>query len=149
MAYLTGGREKGNCVDGNCYILIKNLEAYFRSLQPHFTQMIAFKPTGWTFRTQSSLEQDTSLDAIISTGAGDITVLNPSYDSPILKIYEIPYSEHSSFWELALFIASLDIRRIVPTVNVHDEKVERKWGLCSTNGKKKKKKKKEAEDRCH
>ncbi|KAG1577625.1 hypothetical protein G6F48_012551 [Rhizopus delemar] len=121
------------------HILPENLEAYIRSLQPHFTQMVAFKPTGWTFRT-SSLEQDRSLDAIISAGAADMTVLKSSYESLTLKIYEIPYSEHSSFRELALFIASLDIRRIVPTVNVHNEKSRAKMGSLFDRWQKEKKK---------
>ena len=34
----------------------------------------------------------------------------------------IPYSEHSSFLELAMFVTSLQIGRIIPTVNVGNPK---------------------------
>lgn len=89
--------------------------------------MIAFRPTGWTFRASADphkQQQQGSLDSIIRAGPTDLTAaaLKPSYDTPLVKIYGIPYSEHSSFRELALFIFSLDIHRIVPTVNVYNEK---------------------------
>lgn len=87
--------------------------------------MIAFRPTGWTFRSSSvSQLPNRSLESIIRAGSADITAaaLKPSYESSAITIYGVPYSEHSSFRELALFIASLDIRRIVPTVNVYSEK---------------------------
>lgn len=45
-----------------------------------------------------------------------------------IKIYGVPYSEHSSFRELASFVASLDIRRIVPTVNIHSENSRKRMG---------------------
>ncbi len=107
------------------HIIIQNLEAYYKSLQPHFTQMIAFRPTGWTFRSSSVPKpQNRSLESIIRAGSADFCVaaLKPSYKLSCIKIYGIPYSEHSSFREQALFIVSLDIRRIVPTVNVYNEK---------------------------
>ncbi|CEP18078.1 hypothetical protein [Parasitella parasitica] len=108
------------------HIQAENLEAYFRSLQPHFTQMIAFRPTGWTFRASSDPQlqhQQRSLESIIRARPPDLSAstLEPIYDTPFVKIYGVPYSEHSSYRELALFIASLDIRRIVPTVNVYSE----------------------------
>jgi DNA cross-link repair 1A protein len=113
---------------------IQNLEAYFRSLQPEFTQMIAFRPTGWAFRASADpqkQQQQKSLESIIRARPADLTAaaLKPSYDTPLVKIYEVPYSEHSSFRELTLFLASLDINRIVPTVNVYSEKSRLKMSL--------------------
>ncbi|GAN07834.1 DRMBL-domain-containing protein [Mucor ambiguus] len=116
------------------HIQAENLEAYFHSLQPYFTQMIAFRPTGWTFRASSDpqmQQQQRSLDSIIRARPPDLSAstLKPIYDTPLVKIFGVPYSEHSSFRELALFIASLDIRRIVPTVNVYSEKSRLKMSL--------------------
>ncbi|OAD01134.1 hypothetical protein MUCCIDRAFT_118761, partial [Mucor lusitanicus CBS 277.49] len=102
------------------HIQAENLEAYFHSLQPYFTQMIAFRPTGWTFRASSDPQMQQQQSA---------STLKPIYDTPLVKIFGVPYSEHSSFRELALFIASLDIRRIVPTVNVYSEKSRLKMSL--------------------
>ncbi|KAF1807583.1 DNA repair metallo-beta-lactamase-domain-containing protein [Mucor lusitanicus] len=116
------------------HIQAENLEAYFHSLQPYFTQMIAFRPTGWTFRASSDpqmQQQQRSLESIIRARPPDLSAstLKPIYDTPLVKIFGVPYSEHSSFRELALFIASLDIRRIVPTVNVYSEKSRLKMSL--------------------
>jgi DNA cross-link repair 1A protein len=83
--------------------------------------MIAFRPTGWTFRASADT-QKRSLESIIRARPADLTALKPIYDTPLVKIYGVPYSEHSSFRELALFLASMDIHRIVPTVNVYSEK---------------------------
>ncbi|KAI8047583.1 DNA repair metallo-beta-lactamase-domain-containing protein [Gilbertella persicaria] len=110
------------------HLVPNNLEAYLSSLEPHFSQMIALKPTGWTFQASSdpktkSQQEKRSLETIIKARPPDLvaTSLKPFYDTSRLKMYDIPYSEHSSFRELAMFIASLDIRRIVPTVNVHSQ----------------------------
>ncbi|KAL9550134.1 hypothetical protein MBANPS3_004874 [Mucor bainieri] len=116
------------------HIQAENLEAYFHSLQPYFTQMIAFRPTGWTFRASSDpqmQQQQRSLESIIRARPPDLSAstVKPTYDTPLVKIFGVPYSEHSSFRELALFIASLDIRRIVPTVNVYSEKSRLKMSL--------------------
>ncbi|KAI8645049.1 DNA repair metallo-beta-lactamase-domain-containing protein [Parasitella parasitica] len=128
------GREAQVHVIPLGHIQAENLEAYFRSLQPHFTQMIAFRPTGWTFRASSDPQlqhQQRSLESIIRARPADLgaSTLKPIYDTPLVKIYGVPYSEHSSYRELALFIASLDIRRIVPTVNVYNERSRLKMSL--------------------
>lgn len=60
---------------------------------------IAFKPTGWTFR-------------------GDPTKprrVNRSVDQAML--YEVAYSEHSSYEELVAFVKWSKAARIIPTVN--------------------------------
>ncbi|KAG0233431.1 hypothetical protein BGW41_001489 [Actinomortierella wolfii] len=49
-------------------------------------------------------------------------VLKPSYVSEKIKIFGVPYSEHSSFSELAGFVRSLQIAQVIPTVGVGTEK---------------------------
>jgi len=49
--------------------------------------------------------------------------LKPSQKSiPGLEMYGVPYSEHSSFFELTCFCISLDCARLIATVNVGSEK---------------------------
>ena len=58
-------------------------------------------------------------------------VMKPQLDSSrLIRIYGVPYSEHSSFRELAAFISSMDIVRIVPTVNMsRPNSQERMYGI--------------------
>ncbi|KAG2174297.1 hypothetical protein INT43_004320 [Umbelopsis isabellina] len=109
-----------------------NLSAYLKSMAPTFTTILAFRPTGWTFRSSSAQTTDmnsSSLAYITSQKpAFSARSLRPTYSSPSITIYGVPYSEHSSFRELAAFIGSLDIKRIVPTVNVGSESSRRKMG---------------------
>ncbi|XP_062859114.1 DNA cross-link repair 1A protein [Trichomycterus rosablanca] len=78
----------------------RNLRAYLNKLSGTYDQLVAFKPTGWTF-TQSQAVQD----------------IQPQVEGNI-SIYGIPYSEHSSFLELKRFVQWLRPLKIIPTVNV-------------------------------
>lgn len=62
--------------------------------------MLAFKPTGWTFRNTFSSVHDIKP---ITHGA--------------VTIFGVPYSEHSSFDELKMFINGLRPKHVIPTVN--------------------------------
>ncbi|GAA5960011.1 hypothetical protein JCM21900_004022 [Sporobolomyces salmonicolor] len=87
-----------------------------------FTKLIGLRPTGWTYRSETK-EKLPTIARILQmeqqrkfSPAG----LYPQRDStPQCMAFGVPYSEHSSFFELTCFCLSLDYTRIIPTVNVH------------------------------
>ncbi|KAG0220599.1 DNA break repair nuclease [Mortierella sp. GBA43] len=105
------------------------LQEYLDSLGSAFTRLIAIRPTGWTF---TGSKKFTPADDGLMNGQTEMATalsptpttleLRPSFMSSTIKIYPIPYSEHSSFNELAGFVRSLDIRKVIPTVGVGSEK---------------------------
>ncbi|KAG0169653.1 hypothetical protein DFQ30_003456 [Apophysomyces sp. BC1015] len=120
------------------------LYAYVKKLEPHFTSVVAFRPTGWTFKASSAQQfnmSKCSLDDIIAPPSDRTLILKPQYSSAMVKLYGVPYSEHSSFRELGAFIASLDIQRIIPTVNMGSEKSRQKMAGFYNRWQEEKKKK--------
>ncbi|XP_068254966.1 DNA cross-link repair 1A protein [Nyctibius grandis] len=96
--------------DGTLLHVLPMMQINFKSLHDHlskfsenFDQVLAFKPTGWTY-SDSCL----SLVDIKPQTRGKIT------------IYGIPYSEHSSYLEMKRFVQWLKPQKIIPTVNVGD-----------------------------
>ncbi|KAK3822266.1 MAG: DRMBL-domain-containing protein [Linnemannia elongata] len=101
------------------------LQDYLDSLAPTFVRLIAVRPTGWTFTgnkkfTPANDDGPTSTD--MPARPPTSLELRPSYTSATVKIYPVPYSEHSSFSELAGFCRSLNIHKVIPTVGVGSEK---------------------------
>lgn len=93
---------------------------YLWDQKEYFDSLIAFKPTGWTYKSNNVETTNmtlASLSDIITPPSDRSLNLTPYYDSRGVKIFGVPYSEHSSFRELASFIASIDIREIIPTVD--------------------------------
>ncbi|KAL6094992.1 dclre1a [Pungitius sinensis] len=78
----------------------KKLQDYLARFSGRYDQLVAFKPTGWTFSQQVE-----SVDGIRPQISGNIS------------IYGIPYSEHSSFLEMKRFVQWLRPLKIIPTVN--------------------------------
>ncbi|XP_062382015.1 DNA cross-link repair 1A protein [Sardina pilchardus] len=78
----------------------KTLQTYLKRFSDKYDQLVAFKPTGWTFNQGSDLEH------VQPHTQGNIT------------IYGIPYSEHSGYLELKRFVQWLRPQKIIPTVNV-------------------------------
>ncbi|CAO3590321.1 unnamed protein product [Absidia cylindrospora] len=110
----------------------ENIHAYMKSLAPRFTDVIAFKPTGWTFKPNDNYDSDIEpddLSQVVKAPADRQLILTPQHDTPTIKIYGVPYSEHSSFRELASFIASLKINHVVPTVYSESETGQQKMML--------------------
>ena len=73
------------------------------------TKVVGFKPTGWTSKDGGGRR------------ASDDHVISPRFQSKAggaaMVIYDIPYSEHSSFPELCKFVNDVRPQRIVPTVS--------------------------------
>ncbi|XP_003961638.2 DNA cross-link repair 1A protein isoform X1 [Takifugu rubripes] len=81
-------------------LTFKKLEQHLARFSSQYDQLVAFKPTGWTFSQQVE-----SVGEIEPDVSGNIS------------IYGIPYSEHSSFVEMKRFVQWLQPLKIIPTVN--------------------------------
>ncbi|KAF6724974.1 DNA cross-link repair 1A protein [Oryzias melastigma] len=83
------------------HLNFKKLQDHLARFSSQYDQLVAFKPTGWTFSQQVESVED----------------IQPQISGKI-SIYGVPYSEHSSFLELKRFVQWLRPLKIIPTVNV-------------------------------
>ncbi|KAL4932887.1 uncharacterized protein BDV17DRAFT_279235 [Aspergillus undulatus] len=101
---------------------------YLDSMKPHFTRVVGFRPTGWTYRPPAgrTLENppvSTVLHSPHWQTPFSVRDLTPQRGSTRESAcFGVPYSEHSSFRELTMFCCALRIGRIIPTVNVGSQK---------------------------
>lgn len=109
------------------YLNLNRLEEYFASYRKQFEHIVAFKPTGWSFRSSpghsskwmKQLPPCEVLKRIVCENANDFNLasIESQYNSDkILQIYGVPYSEHSSFRELSFMAITMNIGSIIPTV---------------------------------
>ncbi|KAI9261124.1 DNA repair metallo-beta-lactamase-domain-containing protein [Sporodiniella umbellata] len=116
------------------------MAAYLCDFKDCFDSLIAFKPTGWTYQSSKAEQANmtfSSLSDIVTPPSDRSLTLTPYYASKNIKLFGVPYSEHSSFRELASFIASLTIGCVVPTVNTKqaDEQLRiiNQWQMDKTS----------------
>ncbi|KPM35482.1 hypothetical protein AK830_g11076 [Neonectria ditissima] len=114
-------------------IRAETLQEYLNTYKPHFSRIVGFRPSGWNFRPSNAktVGANTSPGSIQSDqilhGKGwrtrfkyrDFVAQRGSTKEAMC--FGVPYSEHSSFRELAMFVMSLRIERVIPTVNIGSE----------------------------
>ncbi|KAI0396083.1 DRMBL-domain-containing protein [Xylariaceae sp. FL0594] len=121
------------------------LQEYADAYKGVFARVVGFRPSGWNFTSSSSssgksvqanISPSTVPTASILHGNGEGGGWRPSFGKKDLvpqrgstrqaMCFGVPYSEHSSFRELALFLLALRIEKVVPTVNVGSESSRRR-----------------------
>ncbi|KAI1383285.1 DRMBL-domain-containing protein [Hypoxylon trugodes] len=112
----------------------ETLQEYLDGYKPHFTRIVGFRPSGWNYRGAGGAK---NMPANMSPGSvATASILHgPAWRTRFKKAdlvpqrgstkeamcFGVPYSEHSSFRELALFLTTLRVEKVVPTVNVGSE----------------------------
>ncbi|EPE36600.1 Metallo-hydrolase/oxidoreductase [Glarea lozoyensis ATCC 20868] len=105
-------------------IRAETLQEYLNSYKPHFSRVVGFRPSGWNYRPPNSRFTDSpSISTIIHSpnwqSSYTLRDLIPQRGSTReASCFGVPYSEHSSFRELTMFVCSLRIEKVVPTVNI-------------------------------
>ncbi|KAI9035146.1 DNA cross-link repair protein PSO2 [Aspergillus affinis] len=109
-------------------IRAETLADYLDSMKPHFTRVVGFRPTGWSYRPPAGRMLDNPPVSTVLHSARWQTPftardLVPQRGSTRESAcFGVPYSEHSSFRELTMFCCALRIGRVIPTVNVGSRK---------------------------
>ena len=122
-------------------VTMEKIEPYLSKYRKRFTSVVALRPTGWTyvFKLYNEVAFYLIHDLFRYTPPAG-TDMNPTIPQIIVrnqkrdfnwsslnlmrnssskfKMYGVPYSEHSSFFELTCFALSINVGKMVATVNV-------------------------------
>ncbi|KAM3159377.1 hypothetical protein ABEW05_000135 [Botrytis cinerea] len=105
----------------------ETLQDYLTGYKPHFTRVVGFRPSGWSYKPPNSRFVDSPpIHTILTAGnwrseynMGELVPQRGSTKEA--QCFGVPYSEHSSFRELTMFVMGLRIEKVIPTVNVGSE----------------------------
>ncbi|KAH8820365.1 DNA repair metallo-beta-lactamase [Xylogone sp. PMI_703] len=116
-------REAQIHMQGLMEIRPETLQEYLNQFKPHFSRIIGLKPTGWNYRPPNSRYISPSVTTVLNSSSWKsrftMAEMNPQRGSTKeAACFGVPYSEHSSFRELTMFVCALRIEKIIPTVNV-------------------------------
>ncbi|KAJ7625529.1 beta-lactamase-like protein [Roridomyces roridus] len=119
-------------------ISLEKLEHYLQRFKGAFSKVVGFRPTGWTFSPPAGTSQSPSIPSVISSAqqrSFTYANLRPARGSTNggvpqqqIVLIPVPYSEHSSFFELTCFALSIKWGRMIATVNVGSERSRAKMG---------------------
>ncbi|KAK5957556.1 DNA cross-link repair protein PSO2/SNM1 [Knufia fluminis] len=105
-------------------IRAETLYDYLVGFRPHFSRVVGFRPTGWSYRPPTSrFTENPNVSTVLHSEGWKsrftMRDLAPQRGSTRdSNCFGVPYSEHSSFRELTMFCCALRIGRVIPTVNV-------------------------------
>lgn len=105
-------------------IRAETLHDYMMGFKGHFSRVVGFRPTGWSYRPPTSrFTENPAVTTVLNSDGWksrySMRDLVPQRGSTRdSNCFGVPYSEHSSFRELTMFCCALRINRIIPTVNV-------------------------------
>lgn len=112
-------------------IRAETLSEYLESYKGRFHRAVGFRPSGWNYRPPGSRGDAPTVNQVLYSpgwkstfGMRDLAPQRGSSDKA--AVFGVPYSEHSSFRELSMFVCGLRIERIIPTVNVGSAKTREK-----------------------
>ncbi|TFK26193.1 DRMBL-domain-containing protein [Coprinopsis marcescibilis] len=102
------------------------LKPYLARFSDRYSKIVGFRPTGWTYVQPSGTDQQPSVHAILTRTVQktfNCEDLKPNGKSnSTVQMYSVPYSEHSSFYELTCFAMSLNWAKMIATVNVGSDR---------------------------
>jgi len=117
-------------------IQLDRLQPYLHQLADTFNRVLAFRPTGWTYTPPAGTDMLPDINNVIrrdqKRNFTDAYLRPMRGSSRQFMMFGVPYSEHSSFFELTCFALSVpgpDVKMIA-TVNVGNEKSRgkmKKW----------------------
>ena len=100
----------------------ESLTSYLNKYKNYFSRVIGLKPTGWSYKSNSNNNSKFNLRSFLNENFNrtftHFNISSTTHSTHLVTVYTIPYSEHSSFFELTCFGLSINTAKFIPTVGV-------------------------------